>query len=125
MTGDAVEYGPRTPNWLRPLRSRLIALPGGLLIWRFLVGIIGLAVVVLGALLVPLPGPGWAIVFLGVGVWAIEFHWAQRLLIFLRARLRQWTQWMMRQSRFVQFLVGAAGLAFLGGMGWVALVLLG
>ena len=38
-------------------------------------------VVVLGGLaLVPLPGPGWAIVFVGLGMLALEFDWAERLM---------------------------------------------
>ena len=38
-------------------------------------------VVVLGGLaLVPLPGPGWAIVFVGLGMLALEFDWAEKLM---------------------------------------------
>src|SRR3954469_563716 len=37
-------------------------------------------VILLGGLaLVPLPGPGWAIVFVGLGMLALEFKWAERL----------------------------------------------
>ncbi|GHH75655.1 hypothetical protein GCM10018793_19580 [Streptomyces sulfonofaciens] len=42
--------------------------------------IVGLAVVVGGVLLLPLPGPGWLVIFAGVGVWATEFVWAQLVL---------------------------------------------
>jgi len=36
---------------------------------------------VLGGLaLVPLPGPGWAIVFVGLGMLALEFKWAENLM---------------------------------------------
>ena len=38
-------------------------------------------VVVLGGLaLIPLPGPGWAIVFVGLGMLALEFEWAENLM---------------------------------------------
>ena len=38
-------------------------------------------VIVLGGLaLVPLPGPGWAIVFVGLGMLALEFKWAENLM---------------------------------------------
>ena len=38
-------------------------------------------VVVLGGIaLIPLPGPGWAIVFLGLGMLALEFKWAENLM---------------------------------------------
>jgi len=42
----------------------------------------------LGLALVPLPGPGWLIVFLGLGIMATEFAWAERLLDFGRRTLR-------------------------------------
>ncbi|HYN91612.1 MAG TPA: PGPGW domain-containing protein [Thermoleophilaceae bacterium] len=33
-----------------------------------------------GVALIPLPGPGWAIVFLGLGMLALEFKWAENLM---------------------------------------------
>jgi uncharacterized protein (TIGR02611 family) len=39
-------------------------------------------VVFLGGLaLVPLPGPGWAVVFVGLGMLALEFEWAEKLMV--------------------------------------------
>ena len=37
-------------------------------------------VVLAGLALVPLPGPGWAIVFIGLGMLALEFEWAENLM---------------------------------------------
>ena len=38
-------------------------------------------VIFLGGLaLVPLPGPGWAVVFVGLGMLALEFKWAENLM---------------------------------------------
>jgi uncharacterized protein (TIGR02611 family) len=37
-------------------------------------------VVAIGLALVPLPGPGWAIVFVGLGMLALEFKWAEQLM---------------------------------------------
>ena len=48
------------------------------------VGSSALLIVVGGLALVPLPGPGWVIVFIGLAIWASEFEWAQRLLDFAR-----------------------------------------
>jgi len=42
--------------------------------------IIAFTVVLGGLALVPLPGPGWAIVFIGLGMLALEFEWAERLM---------------------------------------------
>ena len=46
--------------------------------------LVGTGIVVLGIVLIPLPGPGWAIVIAGVAVWATEFTWAERLLRFVK-----------------------------------------
>jgi uncharacterized protein (TIGR02611 family) len=56
-------------------------------LWRVGVAISGLLVVALGLVLVPLPGPGWAIVAVGVLIWATEFKWARGLLDRLRFAL--------------------------------------
>ena len=72
-----------------------------------------------GLLLIPLPGPGWAIVFLGLAVWATEFVWAQRLLRFGRGVLRDWTDWAKRQPLWVRGLLGLAGLVLLAGLGYL------
>ncbi|MDQ2839310.1 MAG: TIGR02611 family protein [Actinomycetota bacterium] len=109
------------PRWLRPARDWVCQRPGGTLIWKALIGVVGAAIVVLGLLLIPLPGPGWAIVFLGLAVWATEFARAQRLLRFGQRVLRQWTAWARRQSLFVRGLLGLAGLlvlAALAYLGW-------
>jgi uncharacterized protein (TIGR02611 family) len=109
------------PQWLRPLRSWVCRKPGGLLFWKTLIAVLGAAIVVLGLLLIPLPGPGWAVVFLGLAVWATEFVWAQRLLRRGRRMLREWTGWLRRQPLFVRGLAGLLGLvalAALGYLGW-------
>ncbi len=44
-----------------------------------LIMIAGGAVILTGLALLPLPGPGWAIIFLGLAILATEFAWAKRL----------------------------------------------
>jgi uncharacterized protein (TIGR02611 family) len=46
--------------------------------------LVGTGIVVLGILLIPLPGPGWAVVIAGLAVLATEFTWAERLLEFTK-----------------------------------------
>ncbi|HEY2042862.1 MAG TPA: TIGR02611 family protein [Jatrophihabitans sp.] len=114
--GEAVmstRFEPNPPRWLRPIRDWVTRLPGGTAIWKVVVGVVGAAIVVVGLLLIPLPGPGWAIVFLGVAVWATEYRWARRLLYRGRQMVRRWTDWAKRQSILVRVLLGIAGLAFL------------
>ncbi len=103
------------------MRNRVTALPGGRTVWRLLIGVIGGVIVVIGLLLIPLPGPGWALVFVGVALWATEFQWANRLLQFGRRVLRQWTDWAKRQSLVIRLLLGLVGLLVLVGvayLGW-------
>jgi uncharacterized protein (TIGR02611 family) len=110
---------PRPPKWLRPIRDRVRRVPGGALIWRLLIGTVGGAIVVVGLLLIPLPGPGWALVFVGVAVWATEFRWALRLLRYGRNLLRRWTAWAKRQSLVIRLLLGLVGLLVLAGLAYV------
>jgi uncharacterized protein (TIGR02611 family) len=49
--------------------------------YRIAFMILAFVVVLAGLALVPLPGPGWAIVFVGLGMLALEFEWAEKLLI--------------------------------------------
>lgn len=100
-------------------RDRLKAHPALALAYRIGVAVVGAAVVLLGLFLVPLPGPGWLIVFVGLGILATEFAWAERLLDFARAKVRAWTDWIRRQSLVIRLLLGAGTLvlvvAFVGG----------
>ena len=48
--------------------------------YRVLFVILAFAVVIGGLALIPLPGPGWAIGFIGLGRLALEFKWAENLM---------------------------------------------
>jgi uncharacterized protein (TIGR02611 family) len=93
-------------------RARLKRNPALALAYRIGVAVVGTAIAVLGLVLVPLPGPGWLIVFLGLGILATEFAWAERLLGFGRRTLRSWLHWLARQSLPVRALVSLATLMF-------------
>ncbi|WP_226353300.1 PGPGW domain-containing protein [Pseudonocardia sp. ICBG601] len=45
------------------------------LTYRITMGVLGTAIVIIGIIALPAPGPGWAIIFLGLGVLAAEFSW--------------------------------------------------
>jgi uncharacterized protein (TIGR02611 family) len=47
---------------------------------RFLKILFGFTLLVLGAVMVLTPGPGWITMLLGLGVLAAEYVWARRLL---------------------------------------------
>lgn len=73
--------------------------------------VVGTTIVILGLAAVPLPGPGWLIVFIGLGVLASEFTWAERLLDYVKKRVGQWTDWVRRQSLGVRLALLAATMA--------------
>ena len=100
-------------------RRRLRANPATAKIYRVAVFIVGLAIVVLGLLLVPFPGPGWLIVIAGLAVWATEFEKAQRVLEFVKKNLRIWEEWVRRQSLFVKGIVLIVGIAFIATVLWL------
>jgi uncharacterized protein (TIGR02611 family) len=95
------------------------------LTYRVAVAVIGAAVVVGGIVLIPLPGPGWLIVFGGLAILATEFEWAGRLLDFARRQVRGWTHWVGRQSLVVRGLIGLVGLLFVWGVLWAYVALQG
>ena len=97
-------------------RARLKRTPALALAYRIVVAVVGAAVALLGLALVPLPGPGWLIVFLGLGILATEFSWAERLLGFGRRTLRSWLHWLGRQHLAVRALVSLVTLLFVVGV---------
>lgn len=95
------------------------ARPGHYHAYRLALGSLGVLVVVVGLVLVPFPGPGWLIVFIGVGVLASEFHWARRVNAFGHRQLHRWTRWLLAQRWWVRGGVTLATALFVGACVWV------
>lgn len=113
-------------RWAR-WRDRLRQWPAAEFGYRIAVAVIGLAVLAVGILAIPYPGPGWAIVFVGLAILATEFDWARRLLAHTRKRYDKVMAWFRLQGLWVQAmgaaLTGAIVLAtlwLLGAVGWSA-----
>lgn len=113
----------RWAGWRDTLRDR----PAADFTYRIVVGAVGLVVLGVGILAIPYPGPGWAIVFIGLAILSTEFEWAHRLLRFTRERYDRVMDWFKRQGLWVQ----ALGVAFtaavvlgtlwlLGALAWAA-----
>ena len=98
--------------------NKLRANPTSRLALRIGVGVLGALVIALGIILIPFPGPGWAIVILGLAIWAIEFTWAKRLLDFTKRQVQTWTRWVGRRSWPARALIGVLGLLFVGAVVW-------
>ncbi|OZE94559.1 TIGR02611 family protein [Rhodococcus sp. 14-2686-1-2] len=86
----------------RQFRAKIRANPTLDLAYRITVGVVGLIVLGLGILAIPYPGPGWLIVFAGLGILASEFTWAHRLLKFARKHYDRFMEWFSHQSMFVK-----------------------
>ncbi|HET7666643.1 MAG TPA: TIGR02611 family protein [Mycobacterium sp.] len=119
----ASEVARRWARWRDGLRDR----PKADLGYRVVVAVIGLMVLGVGILAIPYPGPGWAIVFVGLAILATEFDWARRLLAFTRERYDKVMGWLKAQGLLVQVLgavftaaVVLGTLWVLGALGWAA-----
>ena len=99
--GAEIEAGDRAAqplrSWLRAQREWVHRHPGLRLLYLAFVAMFGTAVVLVGLVLIPLPGPGWLIVFVGLGILGTEFHWARRLTRWTRAQLQRFWAWWRRR----------------------------
>ncbi|MFI9531331.1 TIGR02611 family protein [Micromonospora rosaria] len=95
--------------------------PTGRVTLKIGVSIAGALVVTIGIVLIPLPGPGWLLVIAGMGIWAVEFHWAKRLLGFTRRHVQGWTRWATTRPLPMRFALGSVGLVFVAVVAWLSL----
>jgi uncharacterized protein (TIGR02611 family) len=108
-------------EWRRRIRSN----PHSHRVYRTVVGIVGAVVIVAGLVMVPFPGPGWLVVFIGVGILASEFDWAKRLLDYGKEKLRAWNDWMRPQPLWVKALAGLITAALVGLLFYLLFLLAG
>lgn len=83
-------------------RERLRSRPVADFVYRVTVGVVGFIVLAVGIAAIPYPGPGWAIVFLGLAILASEFYWAHRTLTFTRHHYGRVMTWLRRQNGWVR-----------------------
>ncbi|MFF8969394.1 TIGR02611 family protein [Streptomyces sp. NPDC014995] len=77
--------GSRAPEFIKARRILHLS-------WQVGIFIIGLAVVVAGIIMLPLPGPGWIVIFGGMAIWATEFVWAQIVLGWTKRKVTEAAQ---------------------------------
>ncbi|MFJ6435920.1 TIGR02611 family protein [Streptomyces sp. NPDC091416] len=93
VTGDVTEdvakedreLGSRAPGFIKASRTLHLS-------WQVGVFVVGLAVVAAGIVMLPLPGPGWLVIFGGMAIWATEFVWAQLVLRWTRRKVTEAAQ---------------------------------
>jgi uncharacterized protein (TIGR02611 family) len=106
-------------------RARLRRHPVTHLAWRTAVGVVGSVVTVGGLIMVPAPGPGWAVVLLGLVILASEFEFAQRWLDFVKHYVHRWNVWVMSQPIWIRCLIGFATLLLVWGVLWLMFLVTG
>lgn len=111
----------RLTRRVRGVRSWVLRRPGGARIWRAGVAVIGLLVVLVGIVLLVVPGPGWVVIFVGIGIWATEFAWAKSLLTFVQRKVKEFTTWVGRQPRGLTVAIVGAAVVIVGAIAWLAL----
>ncbi|MFF7973209.1 TIGR02611 family protein [Streptomyces sp. NPDC007905] len=77
--------GSRAPQFVKARRALHLS-------WQVGVFVVGLAVVGAGVVMLPLPGPGWVVIFAGMAIWATEFVWAQLVLRWTKRKVTEAAQ---------------------------------
>lgn len=107
-------------RWARG-RDRLRERPVADFVYRVVVAVVGTVVLAVGIVAIPYPGPGWAIVFLGLAILATEFRAAQVALHWVKLRYEAVMAWFARQHIAVKALsaafTGLVVVASLWGLG--------
>lgn len=123
---ETSRFGELAERW-REKRERIAQNRSLDLTYRIAVGVVGTVVLIAGIVAIPYPGPGWLIVFAGLGILASEFEWAHRLLRWVRKRYDAFMDWFSKQNLWVRGLgvvftcaVVLATLWVLGALGMVA-----
>lgn len=95
---DAAERSPLLRR-MAALRERLHRRRSTRLIYRTLVTTVGVVIVITGIVLLVLPGPGWLLIFLGLGVLGTEYAVIRRHTDRFKAWvLRIWHRWRERRA---------------------------
>ncbi|MFJ1653084.1 TIGR02611 family protein [Streptomyces sp. NPDC088337] len=79
---DRRGLGSRAPAFVRSHRVLLLS-------WQAGIFVAGLLVVIAGIVMLPLPGPGWLVIFGGMAIWATEFVWAQLALRWTKRKVTE------------------------------------
>ncbi|MFI5975906.1 TIGR02611 family protein [Streptomyces sp. NPDC051452] len=102
--------GSRAPEFIRSRRALHLS-------WQVGVFVVGLAVVVAGVIMLPLPGPGWVVIFGGMAIWATEFVWAQLVLRWTKRKVTEAAQRALDPTvRRRNIILTATGLVIVGAL---------
>jgi uncharacterized protein (TIGR02611 family) len=118
---EAASVLDRVKQRVDGVRAAVVRRPGGLHVWRLLIAVLGTVVIAAGVVMLVTPGPGWLMIFLGIGIWATEFSWAQSVLSYVQRQVRKWTGWLAQQPRWRLVTAGVAALVVIAIVVWLVL----
>ncbi|WOC13286.1 TIGR02611 family protein [Gordonia sp. MP11Mi] len=86
---------------------------------RYVTIVVGVLVTALGVVAIPYPGPGWAIVFLGLLILSQELEWAARLRQWIMAKLNAFYRRFIDGNVMAQIILGIATCAIVIATLWL------
>ena len=101
----------RVHPWMTKLRDRKVEHKRRSRAYRISFGLVGVLIILAGLALIPLPGPGWLIVAVGVFMLALEFDRAERLLERILDRLEDVGEQAQRAGPFAKALMALGAIA--------------
>jgi uncharacterized protein (TIGR02611 family) len=104
------EPRPHHP-WVDRLRQQRARHLGRSRFYRVPFAVLGFTIVLIGVALLVLPGPGLLVMAAGLGMLALEFAWAERVLDRTLERMTRTTRAVRRGNRVLKALSTAAGVA--------------
>lgn len=115
--GDNARIDPEEDPiaWRRKVRCNPVLAP----FYRTAVAVLGLALIIAGIPMVPLVGPGWAVIFVGLFLWSTEFMWARRVTQFVKAEVLTFNIWARALPWKAKIPLALASAAF----GWLCFYL--
>lgn len=122
--GTGSSMVPKKDRWA--WRRKIKSDPTLRRVYRFLVGLVGVSLMVLAIAVGWLPGPaGIPLFLLGLAILASEFEWAHRLLHKAKVRFRDFEAWAAKLPLWFRWLGGVGTLAGVAAVGWAGLALVG
>lgn len=112
----------RVVTWAKAERERIRPIPHLNAAYRAGVGFVGTVMILCGAVLVPMPTPGfgWILIFLGLGVLSTEFTWAKAITHWLHRALDYAKAWWGRRSPAAKIALVAALVVLIVLFLWLA-----
>lgn len=94
--------GRRVHVFMRVFRMAVDRRPWLALAYKITIALLGGIVILAGIAMLVLPGPGWLTIFLGFAILGSEFHWARKILTWLRMKVHiyadRYRRWRARRK---------------------------